>query len=1002
MNNPVSLIANDAKPLGATANTIHALNEMANVKEWLGNEFTTFITRPSIGQSDIAHRIQFLMGTKLVAKKHNRMIENDFGLIFLHSMTEEPIGEDFDLMYVYKVDLTDAAAESYLPQAGPSVRIMDVVRKVSPPAPHNVCIRVDKNVYEKFAMALKTLAGSWLKNQKERAAMGLTPKVNFDDPNLWISRTEYDNFMSQMDLHLEAAANSLIRGDNTNTVFRIVRQAPSVYALPRYRPFGNVMDRPEQARRLNAMVPQLAFGINKMLPVDNSERCSTSQVLSDILQYFDMHTDNDASIEALQGHFSGAGAPFKKPDAVVLTTTRMLKKLYHANVVQSAAVDLNMIMTVLRLTQDDMHPMRTVAPQTAVSFKNGSYVRDENKQMAKHTHTTPDYKVHYAKLDGKNVIFVPIDDGRFSNHMARDAKFTTMSSFDYMMPTGVAMTENGKVLPGPTKQSTTFSNEKGVRYALSCEMAKPFLLHLFDEYEFDTYDTSDSRHDQDTMEKAMVFYRARSTAGSSREGSDGRGGWEGEEGGEEGTTLYRNVYMCDNVFYDNDIMVLNIISVLQNRTAPGLRSLFATQPDKSRPAPYHASSSGENQDTSEGADLSDSREEAGSKTSQGARRVNEFDSELIVAMVQTYMDKMKTPCSSDDVTTVFGRLYALKNITAVEYLKHINMGFGLLWVKPEFIQADSMLFCRPAGFSHFGGSPTQSRKKEMSDESQTMLYHSQAYSTTSRLSLGGYPAIMWKNAALIEAQSTSSDKVVNPLEPSEMRDTLNWLKAMRRAGVEDKTLNHGYTAAANCWWYLFSPPKMDKVVFESANSPVGRLATHYKSPEEFSAKFTDRSIMDIKFPNTFTTNQVFGSMDENLNTVFLYNPTLFHTEPEFPFYKYVNFNAQASASVTALEDASTRLVNTTLNMKRSDTETVEPIGVDEANVSHMLGAAFPKTCWSDSDLGSEVLVRKDLKHAQSYRTNTVITKGSTAFYVTGIDALEKFDRSAVNHFSFVY
>ena len=82
--------------------------------------------------------------------------------------TRKPTGclwEDFKLLYLYKVDLTDAACEAYLGNAGPSVQIMDVERKISNPTAHQISINVDKSVYTRFIMAMSAYSGSWLKNE---------------------------------------------------------------------------------------------------------------------------------------------------------------------------------------------------------------------------------------------------------------------------------------------------------------------------------------------------------------------------------------------------------------------------------------------------------------------------------------------------------------------------------------------------------------------------------------------------------------------------------------------------------------------------------------------------------------------------------------------------------------------------------------------------------------------------------------------------------------------
>ena len=105
MNKAVSLIGNDKSQIDPSVNALSILNETQNVKEWLENEFVTYFTKPNISQQDVGHKVEVLMGNKMVAKMHNRKIENTFGLIFHHAMTREPIADDNAFLYIYKVDL---------------------------------------------------------------------------------------------------------------------------------------------------------------------------------------------------------------------------------------------------------------------------------------------------------------------------------------------------------------------------------------------------------------------------------------------------------------------------------------------------------------------------------------------------------------------------------------------------------------------------------------------------------------------------------------------------------------------------------------------------------------------------------------------------------------------------------------------------------------------------------------------------------------------------------
>lgn len=946
MNNIVSLIANDASPLVSGPITLNHLSELKNVKEWMENEFTTYLGKNSLTMDDVVHRIQFLMGAKMVAKLNTTKIENTFGLIFHHAMTEEPLGDSpFSLVYVYMVDQTDASTEAYLAQAGPLVNFMDIKREVRLPAPHTVSIAVHKDVYQKFALALKTLGGSWLKSERERMALGMPSKFPIDEPNLMLAKTEYDLFMNHMDMRIVAAANSLRRGDNTTSLMRIIRQAPSVYTLPRERRFANVMDWCELVRRMSSSVPQMMFGVNKAVPgMLTAERNSLSVAMSEVFRLYNNHTDNSGAIAGLSGWFEGSGSPFRKPDMVIVTTDRLIQKLVNQGVCKVAEVDMKQVMTLLSLNQEDMHPLRTVVPQRSVTMKNGTYVRDANNQMSKKVHTTPNHSIAYSTVGGTNAVYVSVDDGNFAKDVARDAQLTTMSTFDFIMPAGIAMTNNNKVMYGPVQQTTTFTNEVGGRYTVSCEAIKPFLTNLFGNSEYATFEFF-QEEDVDVIQQSMVFYTVD----------------EPPEITGNGVSVRINKYVKENHYFNDDLMAMNIISVLMNRTAHALKDFFSD------------------------------------KAETGVDEAGKFNEGNVMAIVKNYLNEKKMVFDEAAFKDVYSRLLGLKNFDSLPFLRYVNIGFGLTFLKTQFVQADSMLLCKPSGFSHIGGVPSQTRAKDLSDDSQSILYKSSAYSTTCRQSLGGYPAVMWKNAMFAESQSTSSDKVLDVTSDDEITDHLTYHHMMKLAGVEQKTLDP--RVKGDGWWPLITPPFMDIKAFGSVSSPLGRVGTPFKNAEEHEKYFLDPEVKDCIHPTVYTTNLVHANMWNNINTLCLYGKHLFEN-PDCPFYKYINYNPVAAAGIQGVVDANTRTNNAKMNMTRDESEGVDI--KDEGNISEFLGLAIPKTCWSDMDMMVGVMSRDDVKNATSYRVNSVVTNGDTSFYINGHDFIGKWDRCGVSEYSFVH
>ena len=777
MNNLVSIIANDPKPLRPQPFTLEHLDESANIKQWMENEFITYLSKASVTGEDIWHRLAFLMGAKLVSNQNTAKIENTFGMIFHQAMTEEPIGDSaFSLVYVYNVDQTDASAQSYMSMNSPVVKLMEVKRTVHLTPPHSVVIGVEKKVYQKMAMALKTLGGSWLTNKDDRMALGMPAKFPTDDPKLMLARKEYENFMSHMNIRIQAANNAIRRGSNTTNLMHIIRHAPPLYTLPRHKRYANIMERGELVRRLRTHGPQLMFGVNKaILGMTTAERNGMSAAMREAFQLYTNNTDNSGALDGLDGWFDGVGAPFRTPNCVVVTTDRLIKKLMSQGICYSSDVDMHQVMSLLSLTQEDMNPLRTVAPQMSVQLRGGSYVRDPNRQVAKHIHTVNNHRLIYSRMDNVNAIYVAVDDGSFADEVAKDCNMTTMTTFDFMMPCGITFTQGGKLIGyGPVQQTTTFANQLGARYTVGCEAVKSFLTSLFNGSN-NTFVYPNTDMDNEDIKGCMLFYDFLSD--------------DEQDENTGGRLMKLNEMMSDNHYYNDDLMAMNIISVLLNATAPVLKDLL----------------------------FNDDGTDDGETSEDGIFKDSKFNTKMILSIVENYMARSKYEYTEALAIKVYKKLRNLTNTDAIACLKYINMGFGLTLVKPEFVQADSMLLCKPFGFSSLDDVPSQTRTKDVSDEKQNVLYQTSAHSAICRQSLAGYPAVMWRNAMMAESQASTTDKVLDVTREDEIDDHLAYQRVMRMSGMENKTLDP--RVKGDGWWPMFSPPFMDIETFGSAGSP---------------------------------------------------------------------------------------------------------------------------------------------------------------------------------------
>ena len=58
-----------------------------------------------------------------------------------------------------------------------------------------------------------------------------------------------------------------------------------------------------------------------------------------------------------------------------------------------------------------------------------------------------------------------------------------MTTFDFMLPTGIAMFDHQDQACGPSRQSTSFNNEMGNQYTLSCDRLSKMLTRFFNDTE---------------------------------------------------------------------------------------------------------------------------------------------------------------------------------------------------------------------------------------------------------------------------------------------------------------------------------------------------------------------------------------------------------------------------------------------------------------------------------------------------------------------------------------
>ncbi len=1007
INNLTAVLEGDKDPLLALGNSILQLDEEAYTNAFVGDEFIRNTGSVGIEFKDIAHNVEFLYTCHLIQRANSKASEQEFGLSMQHIIMEDEMDKNFTMVSVFEVDMSDGHTRSHPGEAKPTNSSVTVRRELFARFPLSGGFLVEKSVRDKMARAMKAYAEYYTKDGSERAAQGLPPSDDIDNPKLKVLKFSLNRFKAAINKNINWCANGKVRGDNTHTLMSMIDMSPSIYALMKHKPLRNTMDRRDLAVLLNSSFTELTFGLNKLIPLYNAERSSQLSVMHDVLNIFEIFTDANGALNEMKGYLSGSGAPFYQPDAIAVCPGRVIKILSQVGFVQTAVCDLNQFTAMLSLSDKDMSPLVTAAPQESVSIVNGVYRRNDNAggQIVRTSNKRENVTIKYARVGEKNILFSDPDNGTFSKNVRGDSGLTTMSTYDSMVPTGVTLTEHDKVPRGPCRQSTTFCNENGVNFTLGCDMLKTFFTDFFYDpkhavVDLNTMDNVDPDNTED-VEKSMIFYRFRKTGEEAKKGSDEEEEEEEEEDGGAGI-LVRNYYMTDNYYYDDDLHIQNIISAILNSTNHKLcefTKVVSQQSTKLAPFGDDDPIPDELSDNLDDGDAGWSDSERAIYLLSQSRKKTNFELDAIVAAVQEYMSVRKMYIERKRIIAIHRALRGMSNVTAINFYGFINPGVGFLWLLPQFVQADSMLITRPSAFNHLVGKPSMTRQRDHSDESQYDQYVTETYTAVGRLSLGTNPSIFWQNCAFVKSQATATNRIVPLTDSTKMRSVINWIDAMRRSGMVDKTMVN--PDIINAWWPVFCPPTMPRAFFESANSPVGRLATHYLRKDDFDTKFYSQGVRDIKFPNSYTLNPVFTNMTDNFNTRVLYTKEMVRTEDGCPLTKYLNFNPTAAMALTNMETNAMRVVNEAMNMQRQDGDRLDPRDLDNSKISNVMGAALPRTCWSCSDLAEKVLVREDFQKATSYRTNNVITSGDTSFLITGTNTQEKFERCAVSHHSFV-
>ena len=209
------------------------------------------------------------------------------------------------------------------------------------------------------------------------------------------------------------------------------------------------------------------------------------------------------------------------------------------------------------------------------------------------------------------------------------------------------------------------------------------------------------------LEKSMIFYRFRKAGQADRLRKQAKGGKkkkdgddeeeeedEGEEespGGEgEGhEVLVRNFYMSDNYYYNDDLHIQNIISVLLNSTNLKLRDFTkaVTEQVKDLGAITDDAVVPDELEDEVDDDLQGAANETAVHLLSQVRLKTTFELGAIIAAVQEYISARNMPVDRVRIIAAHRVLRGMSNAAAIDFYGIINPGGGGHPVAPAAIRA---------------------------------------------------------------------------------------------------------------------------------------------------------------------------------------------------------------------------------------------------------------------------------------------------------------------------
>ena len=348
------------------------------------------------------------------------------------------------------------------------------------------------------------------------------------------------------------------------------------------------------------------------------------------------------------------------------------------------------------------------------------------------------------------------------------------------------------------------------------------------------------------------------------------------------------------------------------------------------------------------------------------------------------------------------RLFPNSGYTLVpNMLNYINPGWSLNWLLELLVEDEAVVMNRPASYMNVKTIPVTRRTENR--EIDLVQYTTKMNVAIHKQALN-YGSIIDPHAYFSRSITRTTGYCLGPEEFSDHEWSKNYgLIYSGYADNETTACDDEGDTELSPWIPLIAAPYQSANWWSTHMSPVGRLAGHYDSQEDFNNRFYNLNENDILHTGCYTMNSVWTNMNVNINRCLLIRPEVYCNK-NFPLYKYVNYNHSSTLRNNSFRNNVSRL-NRTKTYADMDAEVSSTSFSAERPIlsklySTVRGIALPKHCATTADQISASTVKEA---ASTARRSGVIHTSQTNFYdyrITGSTSLEKFDKHGVNHFTF--